>query len=125
MIKINASADAWSLAWQLPIIQSADAFPRQVSSLLFQSPILLVKLELLGGFHSQRLAGYLNQRIDTGLIGAGIYGARAGRSKQIFVDELQIVLFEIESDYTLTFDLLTYIASDGNLTVWEYTGIIA
>lgn len=124
MIGLTTGSDNWVPIWQLPIVQSADVFPRQYCPLVIQSPVVLLKLELLGGFHSHRLGGYLNQHIDTGTLGTGSRGARVGVGKKIFVDELQIIIFEIAATSVLSFDLLTRVASNGLLTVFEYDGII-
>ncbi|MCC3532568.1 MAG: hypothetical protein JGK21_31350 [Microcoleus sp. PH2017_22_RUC_O_B] len=123
-IAINAAADNWQTVWQLSIVQQTTLYPRQYCPVLIQSSIIMLKLELLGGFFTGRLGGYLNQHIDTGIIGSGVTGARVGSGKKVFVDELQIILFEIEGDSVISFDMLARIASNGVLTVFEYTGEI-
>jgi hypothetical protein len=123
-VTINATANNWSTVWQLSIIQSNSAFLRQYCPILIESPIVMLKLELPDGFHNGRLGGYLNQHIDTGLIGAGTNGARVGAGKKVFVNELQIILFELKSNSVISFDMLARISSNGILTVFEYTGTI-
>ncbi len=123
-VTINAIADNWSTVWQLQIVQSNAIFPRQYCPILIEFSIVMLKLELPDGFHNKRLGGYLNQHIDTGLIGAGSNGARVGAGKKVFVNELQIVLFELKSNSVISFDMLARISSNGILTVFEYTGLI-
>jgi hypothetical protein len=125
MITIAASnPDNWVLSWQLPIPVSVEPLPRQYCPTSLGSPVVKGQLNLVGGFHSGKLGGYLNQHIETGLIGSSAGGARVGGGKKIFVDQLQIILFEVRGDYQLSFDLLTRIASPGSLSIFEYIGAI-
>lgn len=126
MIRIDAAnADNWVLVWQLTIPSIPEPLPRQWCPVTLEVPVIKGQLNLDGGFHSGRLGGYINQHVETGLIGSSAGGARVGSGKKIFADQLQIIVFDIQADYQLSFDLLTRISSPGSLSIFEYVGVIS
>ena len=124
MISLDFSPNNWDLIWELQINQNEAAYPRQICPSILESPILLIQLNLVDGFHTKRLGGYLTQTIPVDLIGINFAGARTGSSKKVFVGETQIIIFDVLSNYNLSFDMLTRISSNGKLSVFEYTGEI-
>jgi hypothetical protein len=119
-IVINGVAENWELIWSLSFDSSQSPLNRVFSPTLIESPILAIAAKAAQSYWDKQAIGYINQHIDTGLVGKGI--ARVTKNRLIFSDELCLVTFPIRSNYQLSFDLFLKVASRGELLVYEYIG---
>jgi hypothetical protein len=124
MIKLQPNANLWNQVWFLTIPKTLDPLPGQICPILFTSPVILTFLNFSGGFHFGKSGGQIIQKISTGLVVGGGQDAIVGFPKKCIIGEPQLHLFNIQTTYSLSFDLYTYIADNGSLAVWEYIGEI-
>jgi len=124
MINLQPNANLWNQVWFLTIPKTLNPLARQICPILFTSPVILTFLNFPSGFHVGKSGGQIIQKISTGLVVGGGQDAVVGFPKKCIVGEPQLHLFSVQATYSLSFDLYTYIADDGNLAVWEYTGEI-
>jgi hypothetical protein len=124
MIELQANANLWNQVWFLTIPKTLEPLPRQICPILLTSPVILTFLNFSSGFHFGKSGGQINQKISTGLVVGGGQDAIVGFPKKCIIGESQLHLFNVQATYSLSFDLYTYIADNGNLAVWEYTGEI-
>jgi len=124
VIQLQSNANFWNQIWFVSILKSLEPLPRQVCPILLTSPVILTFLNFPSGFHFGKSGGQIIQKISTGLTVGGGQDAIVGFPKKCIIGEPQLHLFGIQSTYSLSFDLYTYIADNGNLSVWEYTGEI-
>lgn len=124
MIQLQPNANLWNQIWFVTIPKSVDPLPRQTCPVLLSSPVILCFLNFPSGFHSGKAGGQLVQKISTGLVVGGGQDAIVSFPKKLIIGEPQLHLFNIQATYSLSFDLYTYIADNGNLAVCEYTGEI-
>jgi hypothetical protein len=120
-VVINGVPENWELIWTFSFDSSQVSFPRIFSPVLIGSPILAVAAKVTQPYWNKQAIGYVNQHIDTGLIGKGL--ARVTRNRLIFSDELSVVIFPVKSQYQLSFDLFFKVASLGEMLVYEYIGV--
>ncbi|MEZ2241746.1 hypothetical protein [Microcoleus sp.] len=121
MTIINGVAENWELIWSLSFDSSQSALPRVFSPTLIEKPVLAIAAKVTQPYWNRQTIGFVNQHIDTGLIGKGL--ARVTKNRLIFSDELCVVIFPIASQYQLSFDLFLKVASPGELLVYEYIGV--
>jgi len=121
-IQLQPNANLWNQIWFISIPKSLEPLPRQVCPILLTSPVILTFLNFPSGFHFGKSGGQVIQKISTGLVIGGGQDAVVGFPKKCIIGEPQLHLFSVQTTYSLSFDLYTYIADDGNLSVWEYTG---
>jgi hypothetical protein len=121
-IQLQSNANFGNQVWFVSIPKSIEPLPRQVCPILLTSPVILTFLNFPSGFHFGKNGGQVIQKISTGLIVGGGQDAIVNFPKKCIIGEPQLHLFPVQSTYSLSFDLYTYIADDGNLSVWEYTG---
>ena len=124
-IQLQPNANLWNQIWFVSIPKSLEPLPRQVCPILLTSPVILTFLNFPSGFHFGKSGGEVIQKISTGLVVGGGQDAIVGSPKKCIIGEPQLHLFDVQSTYSLSFDLYTYIADDGNLSVWEHTGEIS
>jgi len=123
-IQLQSNANFWNQVWFIPITKGIEPLPRQVCPILLTSPVILTFLNFPSGFHFGKSGGQIIQKISTGLVVGGGQDAIVNFPKKCIIGEPQLHLFSVQSTYSLSFDLYTYIADDGNLSVWEYIGEI-
>lgn len=117
---INGSPENWELVWAFSFDSSLAILPRVFSPVLISSPVLAIAASAVKPYWDKQAIGYVNQHIDTGLIGKGL--ARTSKNKVIFSGELCLATFPVKCDYLLSFDLFLKVSSPGELLVYEYTG---
>ena len=121
-LQLQSGANYWNQVWFMPIPRSISPLPRQTCPVLLSSPIVLCFLNFPSGFHVGRRGGQLIQKISTGLVVGGGQDALVGNPRKLIIGESQLHQFDAQTTYSLSFDLYNYIADEGNLAVWEYTG---
>ena len=122
MIQLQPNANLWEQVWFVTIPKTLEPLPRQICPVLLTSPVILCFLNFPSGFHAGKSGGQLIQKISTGLTVGGGTDAIVGFPKKLIIGEPQLHLFNVQATYSLSFDLYTYIADNGNLVVWEYQG---
>ncbi|BAT53783.1 hypothetical protein NOS3756_27460 [Nostoc sp. NIES-3756] len=70
-----------------------------------------------------RFAGYINQKISTGLVIGGSQDATTVRGQPIFLDRINLILFQkISTSYAVSIRVPKWFTRTG-VTVWQYTGV--
>lgn len=70
-----------------------------------------------------RFAGYINQKISTGLVVGGNQDATTVKGQPLFLDQINLVLFnKISTDYAVSVKVPKWFTRAA-VNVWEYTGI--
>ncbi len=70
-----------------------------------------------------RFAGYLNQKISTGLVIGGGQDATTVKGQPLFLDQINLILFQkISTDYAVSVKVPRWFTR-ASITVWEYTGV--
>lgn len=123
MSKITAIAENWEPIWQATLDASSGNLGRQFSPVIIQSPIVLVQCSTSVDYWKKQSIGYVNQQIETGLIGGGL--ARVNAKRLLVCDELSLIQFPFTVDYRLSIDLFAKVAASFALTVYEYTGVVS
>jgi hypothetical protein len=68
-------------------------------------------------------AGYVNQKISTGLVVGGGQDAVTVRGRPLFLDQINLILFQkISTSYGVSIRVPKWFTRAG-VTVWEYTGV--
>lgn len=124
MIQLQPNANLWNQVWFVEIPKTLDPLPRLTCPVLLTSPIILTFLNFPSGFHFGKSGGQLVQKISSGLTVGGNADAIVGFPKKCIIGEPQLHIYNLQATYSLSFDLYNYIADDGSLAVWEYTGEI-
>jgi hypothetical protein len=127
-ISIDATnPNNWQPIWlfQLPNRPRRKVKDRLICPILLTSPVLAIYFSHEDAFNREwNIAGYVNQQIQTGLtIGGSPVGLTSGGTK-IFLNQLQIIIFPVESEYALRIDIEAWINGASDIRVWEYKGII-
>jgi hypothetical protein len=114
--------NSWSQVWTLlDIPPDQNRYTRVVCPIILSSRAIAVMFSIPGTvFDPWRWAGYISREVQSGLIIGGASDAKIDSSRKIYVNKLQILIFEPVADYSLVFDA----AFSGNvqLFAWEYTG---
>jgi len=70
-----------------------------------------------------RFAGYINQRINTGLVVGGNQDATTVRGQPLFLDQINLIFFnKISTTYAVSIKVPRWFTRAA-VNVWEYTGI--
>jgi hypothetical protein len=70
-----------------------------------------------------RFAGYINQKISTGLVVGGSLDATTVKGRPLFLDQINLILFEkISTSYAVVVKVPRWFPR-ASVTVWEYTGV--
>jgi hypothetical protein len=70
-----------------------------------------------------KFAGYVNQRVSTGIVIGGIQDASFNKRQPLFLDKINLIVFPpISTNYSISIQVPDWFG-DANLTVWRYTGI--
>ncbi|MBD2569690.1 hypothetical protein [Anabaena lutea] len=70
-----------------------------------------------------RFAGYVNQKISTGVVLGGSQDATFNKSQALFLDQNNLVMFpKVSATYSLSINLPRWFL-DAQIIVWRYTGI--
>jgi hypothetical protein len=119
---IGGLPENWELIWELAFDSSQIPLNRVFSPTIIENPILAIAAKVTQPYWNKQAIGYVNQHINTGLIGKGL--ARVTKNRLVFSDELCIVIFPFKANYQLSFDLFLKVASAGELLVYEHKGDI-
>lgn len=122
MISISTNSLNWELVWQQTFDAINTTLPRLFSPTVLTSPVVAIACNISNFYWDKQAVGWINQHINTGLVGMG--AARVTKNRLIFSRELTLIDFPFKADYQISFDLFTKVASSGELRVWEYTGVI-
>lgn len=123
MPKIVAVAENWSIVWQKTLdATTTEAYPREFLPVILTSPIVAISCITMSAYWKNQAVGYINQHINSGLIGAGL--ARSNAKRILIADELSIMEFPFNVNYQVSIDLFTRVASTLSISVFEYTGPI-
>ncbi|MEG4572645.1 hypothetical protein QUA56_08065 [Microcoleus sp. N3A4] len=111
------------MAWQTVLdAAGTQPLPRQYSPTIFTSPVIAVGAAAAAPYWQNQAIGYVNQEIETELIGLGF--ARSSGKKVVFSNELTIINFPFDANYRLSVDLFARLATTVTLSIYEYTGDI-
>lgn len=121
MTVIDGKPDNWELIWSLSFDSSQSPLNRIFSPTVIESPILAIAAKVVQPYWDKQAIGFVNQHIDTGLVGKGL--ARVTKNRLVFSGELCVVAFPFKANYQLSFDLFLKVASAGELLVYEYRGM--
>ncbi|MBG1240725.1 hypothetical protein [Nostoc sp. NZL] len=70
-----------------------------------------------------RFAGYINQKISTGLVVGGSQDATTVKGQPLFLSQINLILFEkISTSYAVGIKVPRWFPR-ASVTVWEYTGV--
>ncbi|MEG4323692.1 MULTISPECIES: hypothetical protein [unclassified Microcoleus] len=116
--------NSWNQVWGLSAIPPDDnRYTRVVCPVLLSTTAVAVMFSIPGAVVDPwRWGGYISREVQSGLIVGGSTNAKIGFSQRIYVNRLQILIFEFVADYSLVFD--SAFSGDVNLSAWEYTGAI-
>lgn len=116
--------DSWNQIWSLSsITPDENRYTRVVCPVLLSTTAIAVMFSIPGAVVDPwRWGGYISREVQSGLIVGGSTDAKIDSSRKIYVNRLQILIFEPVADYSLVFDAA--FSGNVNLFVWEYTGII-
>ena len=120
--RIVATAENWTPVWLTTLEANNGAYPRNYSPVVIQSPVILIQCSTTTDFWKNQAIGYVNQQVETGLLGGGL--ARANAKRVLICDELSLIQFPFAVDYRISIDLFAKVAANFALTVYEYTGVI-
>ena len=118
------SENSWNQVWNLSSIPpDENRYTRVVCPILLSTTAVAIMFSISGAVvDSWRWGGFISREVQSGLIVGGSMDAKVGSSKRIYVNKLQILIFEPVADYSLVFDAA--FSGDVSLFVWEYTGEI-
>ncbi|XZN93234.1 MAG: hypothetical protein ACM65M_10595 [Microcoleus sp.] len=119
-VAIGGLPENWELVWSLSFDSSQNPLNRVFSPTIIENPILAIAAKVTQSYWDKQAIGYVNQHINTGLIGQGL--ARVTKNRLVFSDELCVVVFPFKANYQLSFDLFLKVASAGELLAYEYKG---
>lgn len=94
-----------------------------VVPVLIASPIVAIHVTSSKVKPHWIMAGYLRQRIATGLVVGGGQNADYSDSFRVLLDRLTVVKFSLALDYELRFTPVRWL-QDIEFTVWEYIGSV-
>ncbi len=70
-----------------------------------------------------RFAGYINQKISTGLVVGGSQDATTVKGQPLFLDQINLILFnKISTSYGVSVKVPKWFTR-ASVIVWEYTGV--
>ncbi|QLE55668.1 hypothetical protein [Nostoc sp. TCL26-01] len=70
-----------------------------------------------------RFAGYINQRISTGLVVGGGQDATTVNGRPLFLDQVNLILFQkISTSYAVSIKVPRWFPR-ASVNIWEYTGV--
>lgn len=101
-----------------------DPIPEIVVPVLLDKFILAVSVDTdVPSGSIWRFAGYLNQKISTGLVIGGGQDATIIKGQPLFLDQINLVLFQkISTNYAVSIKVPRWFPR-ASITVWEYTGV--
>lgn len=101
-----------------------DPIPEIVVPVLLDKFILAVSVDTdVPSGSMWRFAGYLNQKISTGLVIGGGQDATIIKGQPLFLDQINLVLFQkISTNYAVSIKVPRWFPR-ASITVWEYTGV--
>lgn len=116
--------NSWNQVWGLNLIPpDQNRYTRVVCPVLLSSPAIAVMFSVPGTIIDPwRWGGYISREVQSGLIVGGSTDAKIDSSKKIYVNKLQILIFEPVANYSLIFDAA--FSGDVQLFAWEYIGSI-
>lgn len=129
VVDLSNSAN-WNLAWNNTFeVQRTGGegsryypFPPIEMPIALSSHIFAVLATSTKAGRNWKFAGFLNQRIQTGILVGGIQDAEVVQARRFFLNRISIYLEpELTSTYSLTFNI-PYWFQDITINVWEYTG---
>lgn len=90
----------------------------------FSSPIFAIFIDSESAEERWKTAGWIRQKVRTGILGGGQNDAFLSR-KKVYLREINIIEFErVSSAYSVEINI-PYWIRDVNLSIYEYTGLIA
>ncbi|MBH8575454.1 hypothetical protein I8752_21065 [Nostocaceae cyanobacterium CENA369] len=70
-----------------------------------------------------RFAGYINQKISTGLVIGGVHDATTVRGRPLLLDQINLIIFQkISTSYAVSIKVPRWFPR-ASVNVWEYTGV--
>ena len=133
VVELNNSANWQSIfstnivAVQVPMQNGKyliNPIPEIVVPFLVDKFILAVSVETdVPSESNWRFAGYINQKISTGIVIGGGQDATNVKGKALFLDQINLILFDkISTNYAVSVKVPKWFPR-ASVTVWEYTGV--
>ena len=125
-----SNSDNWNLSWnntfEVERIGGEGSryypFPPIEMPVKLNSHIFAVLATSTKAGRNWKFAGFLNQRIQTGIVVGGIQDAEIIQARRLFLNRISVYLEPaLTSTFSLTFNI-PYWFQDISLFVWEYTG---
>jgi hypothetical protein len=129
VLELNNSAN-WDLVWSTTVeavkITNPPGryypIPKVICPTLLDTHIIAVLATSVSASPHWRFAGYLNQKIQTGITGGGVTDTEVVSARRMFLKRISLIIFpKLTNTYSLSFDI-PYWFEDISLFLWSYSG---